>query len=98
MLQIPKSTIHRIFAVCVVLMKAIFPYFNLKLHECNLISKILSHKISQLHKTLILGKLWLEFLRLELGQRSVKYILGPYLTLISQRNSIWLCGFIKKNI
>ena len=65
MLQIHKRAIYRIFVTCVVLMKAIFPCFNLKPDDYNLPTTILEHKLSYLHKTLILGKLWLEFLQLE---------------------------------
>ena len=72
-----ESTIHIIFVACVVLMEAIFPCFNLKPDDCNLATTILVHKLSQLHKTLILGSFWLEFLQFELGESSVKYILGP---------------------
>ena len=36
MLQIQESTIHIIFVVCVVLIEAIFPCFNLKPDDCNL--------------------------------------------------------------
>ena len=46
---------------CVVLMEAIFPCFNLNPNDWNLATTILVHKLSQLHKTLILGRLWLEF-------------------------------------
>ena len=53
MLHAHDSTIHRIFVPCVVLMEAIFPCFNLKHDGCNLATAIL-HKVSQLHKTLIL--------------------------------------------
>ena len=81
-----ESTIHRIFVTYVVLMEAIFPYFNLKPHDCNLATTILGHKLFQLHKTLILGRLWLVFLQLEWGSCSEKCILAPYLTLISGRN------------
>ena len=84
MLQIHESTIHRIFAVCVVLVEAMFPCFNVKPDDCNLATTILLLKISQLHKTLILGKLWLEFLWLEWGWCALKYILGPNLTFILQ--------------
>ena len=44
---------------CVVLMEAIFPCFNFKPDDCNLATTILVHKLSQLNKTLVLGKLWL---------------------------------------
>ena len=50
MLQIYENTIHRFFVACVVLMEAIFPCFNLKPDDCNLATKILVHKLSQLHK------------------------------------------------
>ena len=53
MVQIHESTIHRIFAVCLVLMEAIFLCFNLKPDDYNLATTILVHKLSQLHKTLI---------------------------------------------
>ena len=56
MLQVHESTIHRIFAACIILMGAIFPCVNLKPDDCKLATKILVHKLSQLHKTLILGK------------------------------------------
>ena len=51
LLQIHESTIHRVFVACVILMEAIFS----RLQLC------------QLHETFILGRLWLEFLRLEWG-------------------------------
>ena len=50
------------FVACVVLMKTIFPCFNLKPDDCNLATTILVQKLSYLHKILILGKLWLQFL------------------------------------
>ena len=56
LLQIYESTIHTIFLSCVV------PSFNLKPDDCNLATTILVYKVSQLHKTLILGRLWLVFL------------------------------------
>ena len=56
-----------IFVVSVVLMEAMFPCFNLKPDDCNLTATISVHKFSQLLKTLILGKLWLKFLRLGCG-------------------------------
>ena len=62
MLQIHESTIHIIFATCVVLMAAMFPCFNLKPDEVKLATTILLLILSPLHKTLILGKLRLEFL------------------------------------
>ena len=62
MLKIHESTIHRIFVVCVVLIEAMFPCFNLKPDDCNLGTTILVVKLSHLHKILILGQLWLEFL------------------------------------
>ena len=62
MLQIHESTIHIILATCVVLMEAMFPCFNLKPDEVKLVTTILLLILSQLHKTLILGKLRLEFL------------------------------------
>ena len=65
MLQIHESTIHRIFVARVVLMEAMFQCFYLKPGDCNLATTILEHKLSQLHKTLILGRFWLEFLQLE---------------------------------
>ena len=65
MLQIQESTIHSISVACIVLIEAIFSCFNLKPDDCNLATTILVHKLSQLHKTLIMGRLWLEFLRLE---------------------------------
>ena len=37
-------------------MGAIFPRVNLKPNDCKLATKISVHKLSQLHKTLILGK------------------------------------------
>ena len=67
MLQIYESSIDKIFVTCVILMEAMFQCFNLKPDDCNLATTILVLKISQLHKTLILGKLWLEFLLLEWG-------------------------------
>ena len=67
MLQIPQSTVHRILMACVVLMEAIFPCFNFKPDHCSLAIAILGHKHSQLNKTLILEKLWSEFVRLESG-------------------------------
>ena len=57
-----ESTIHRIFVAGVVLMEAIFPCFNFQPDDCNLVTTILVQKLSQLHKTLILGNLWLVFL------------------------------------
>ena len=62
MLQIYESTIPGISVVDVVSMEALFPCFNLKPNDCNLTAMILLLKLSQLHKTFILGKLWLEFL------------------------------------
>ena len=62
MLQIHESTIHRIFVACAVLMEAMLPCFNLKPDDCNLASPNLVLKLSRLHKTLILVKLWLESL------------------------------------
>ena len=62
MLQIHESTFHRNFMTCVVLMVAMFPCFNFKPDDCDLATTILLIKLSQLHKTLILGKFWLEFL------------------------------------
>ena len=56
------STVNRIFVACVVLVEAISPCFNLKPDDYNLATTILVPKISQLHKTLVLGKLWVEFL------------------------------------
>ena len=56
-----KSAIDRTFVTCTVLMKTMFLCFNLKPDNCNLATTILGHKPSLLHKTLILGKLWLEF-------------------------------------
>ena len=53
------------FMTHVVLMEAISPCFNLKPDDCNLAITIIVYKPSQLHKTLILGKLWLEILPLE---------------------------------
>ena len=47
---------------CVALIGAIFPCFNLKPDDCNMAITILSLKLSQLHKTLLMGKPWLEFL------------------------------------
>ena len=61
MLQIHESVIHRMFLPCVVLMEAIFPCFNLRPDNCNLATPILVLKLSQLQKTLILGRLWLVF-------------------------------------
>ena len=61
-LQIHESTVHIVFVACVVLMETIFSCFNLKTDDCNLATTTLLLKLSQLHKTLILGKLWLEFL------------------------------------
>ena len=65
MLQTHESAIDRSFVSCVVLMETIFPCFNLKHVDCNLATTILVHKLYQLHKTIIPGKGWLEFLRLE---------------------------------
>ena len=62
MLQIHESTIRRIFVTYVVLMEAISSCFNLKPDGFNLATTILIMKLSQLHETLILEKLWLEFL------------------------------------
>ena len=53
----------RNFVVCVLLMEAILSCFNLTPDDYNLAAIILVYKLSQLHKTLILGKLWLEFLQ-----------------------------------
>ena len=44
-----------------------FPCFNLKPDDCNLATAILVQELSHIHKTLILGKLWLEFLLPEWG-------------------------------
>ena len=52
--------------------------------------------MAQLHKTPILEKLWLEFIRLELGKYLVKYILGPYLTLISQTRKFDVISWVYK--
>ena len=62
MLKIHERTTDRRFVAYVVLMEAMFLCFNLKPDDCNLATTILLLKLSQLHKTLILGKLWLEFL------------------------------------
>ena len=62
MLQIHEKTIYRVFVARVILMETIFPCFNLKPDEYNLSTTILVHKLSQLDKTLTLGKLWLGFL------------------------------------
>ena len=62
MLQIHESTIQITFVTYAVLMEAMFPCSNLKPDDCNLAATILALKLSQLHKTLILEKLWLEFL------------------------------------
>ena len=59
---IHESTIHITFVVRVVLMEAIFPCINLKHDDWNVFTTILVHKLSQLHKTLIMGRLWLVFL------------------------------------
>ena len=68
MLQIHESTVHRVFVAYLVLMEAIIPCFNLGPDDCNLATTTITvHKLSQLHKTLMLGKLRLEFLRLEWG-------------------------------
>ena len=61
-LQIHESTIHRFSVACTVLMEAIFPCFILKPDDCNLTTTILVPKLSKLHKTLILGRFWMEFL------------------------------------
>ena len=52
--QIHESTIHRSYVECVVLMEAMFPCINLKFDDWNLHATILVHKLSQLHKLLIL--------------------------------------------
>ena len=62
MLQIHESTIHIFFVACAVLMEAIFPCFNLTPDDCNLATTTLVDKLSQLHKTFTLGRLWLVFL------------------------------------
>ena len=59
---IHESTLHRIFVACAVLMEVIFACVNLEPDDCNLATTNLVHKLSQLHKTLILGRLWLVFL------------------------------------
>ena len=46
-------------------MEAIFPCFNLKPDDCHLATTLLVHKLSHLHKTLMLITLWLKFLQLE---------------------------------
>ena len=46
----------QIFVASVVLTEADFPCFNLKPDDCDLATTILVHKLSQLHKTLILGR------------------------------------------
>ena len=51
----------KFFWACVVLMEAIFPCFNFKPDDRNLATAILLVKLSQLHKTLIMGNLWLQF-------------------------------------
>ena len=56
-----------IFVTCVVLVEAMFPCFNLKPVDCNLATTMLLLKLCRLHKILLLGKLWLEFLGLEWG-------------------------------
>ena len=66
-------------------MEAVFTCLDLKPDECNLATTILVHKLFQSHKIFILGKLWLQLLRLEWGQCSVKYILDENVTLTSQR-------------
>ena len=58
MAPIHESTIHIVFVACVVLMEGMFLCFNLKPDDCNLATTILLHKLSQLHKTLMLGRLW----------------------------------------
>ena len=95
---INESTIYVFPVSCLVLMEAIFPCFNLKPDDRNLPSTNLEHKLYQLHKTLILGRLGLVFLWLEWGQCSVRYILVPYLTYITEKNLMWLAAFRKKNI
>ena len=55
MLQIHESTVHRIFVAFVVLMEAMFPCVNLKSDDCNLATTILVLKLSQLHKTALVG-------------------------------------------
>ena len=57
MLQIHESTTHKICVEYVVLMEMIFPCFNLIPDAYNLAATILVHKLSQLHETLILGRL-----------------------------------------
>ena len=59
---IHECTIHKTFAACVDLIEAKFPCFNLKPYGCNLATTIFIHKVSQLHKAIILGRLWLAFL------------------------------------
>ena len=54
--------ILKIFVGCVVLMEAMFPCFKLKPDACSLAIIILLLRLPQLHKTLILRKLWFEFL------------------------------------
>ena len=55
------STIHRMFVACVILLEGMFPCFNLIPGDCNLATTIVLLNFSQLHKTLIPGKLWLKF-------------------------------------
>ena len=62
MLQIHESTIHKILVAFVAVAAMFFHVFNLKPDNCNLATTNLLLKLSQLLKTLILGKLWLEFL------------------------------------
>ena len=58
MLQIYESTaIHKIFVAFVVLVETIFPCFNLRPDDCNLAITILLQKLSQFHKTFIMGRL-----------------------------------------
>ena len=61
MLQIYESTIHRIYVAGLVLMEAMFLCFNLKPDDCKVATMILLLKFFKSHKTLILGKLWLDF-------------------------------------
>ena len=97
--QIHESTIHRIFVACVVFMEAIFPCFNLKPDDSNPATTILIHKLSQLHKNTYTWKGLVGTSQIGMGLMFSKMHAGSISDLeITEKNSMWLAGFRKKNI
>ena len=95
MLQLHESTIHRIVVACVVLMKAIFQWFNLKLDNYHLASTILEHKLSQLHSEKALVGISPTGMRLLFSKIHPGSLFDFHVT---EKNSMWLAGFRKKDI